>query len=137
MKDFQDRVNHLYYKIAIIGRKNKTSFLTKIPEDKAISINALLCQGNTPSTGFNFEHVYSKSIDSTPDFVCLYNFEIPFRPEYRFDLLSFIKEKSKSKQFAIIWPGEIQNDQLIYSKPGRPDYYTHKIDNYLIYKEEQ
>ncbi len=128
-------MDNLYYKIAIIDRKNKNLFLKRIPKDRTISINSLICRENTPSTDFNFEHIYSNHIHSDADFVCLCNFEILFRPEYHFDLLSFLKEKSKSRKFAIIWPGEIQNEQLIYSRPGRPGYYTHKIDNYLIYKD--
>lgn len=137
MIDFQGKMEPLYYKISIIDRKNKVSFLTGIPEGSTININTLVCQDDDSASELNFESLYSKHIDSKPDFICIYNFEILFRPEYRFDLLSFIKGKSKNKKFAIIWPGEIQKDQLIYSRPGRPDYYTHNIDNYLIYKEEQ
>ncbi|WP_154651749.1 BREX-3 system P-loop-containing protein BrxF [Sediminispirochaeta bajacaliforniensis] len=130
-------MENLYYKISIIGSKYKTAFLTSIPAERAININALVCQEDYPASELNFEQIFSRNIDSKLNFICLYNFEILFRPEYRFDLLSFIKGKSKTKKFAIIWPGEIQNDQLVYSRPGRPDYYTHNIDNYLIYKEEQ
>ncbi|OQY33160.1 MAG: hypothetical protein B6241_08635 [Spirochaetaceae bacterium 4572_59] len=131
-----DKIEKQYYKLALFDRKLKESIVEKHFKDNSLNINSILCQKGLKADHFDFEQIYSKYVESQYDIICLYNFEILFRPEYRFDLLSFIKEKSKTQKIAIIWPGEIQKDQVIYSRPGRPDYYTHKIDNYLVYKDE-
>lgn len=137
MSSFQDAVESLYFKLVLIDRHYKDSFINGSLQDCSININKHICNDIVDSIDVCIENIYYKYLESRSDMVCLYNFEILFRPEYRFDLLSYLKEKSKTKKIAIIWPGEIQNDQLVYSRPGRSDYYTHKIDNYLIHKEKQ
>lgn len=136
MNSIKEEIEGLYYKIAILDRKYKKQFIKSIPSDFALNVNTIICMDEHLSSEFSFEDIYYAKLSSKSDFVLFYNFEILFRPEYRFDLMSFIKEKSKSRKFAIIWPGEVRDQQLIYSRPGRVDYYAHKIDNYLIYKEQ-
>lgn len=141
LKRLLDSLNSNYFKIAIIESKHKHDWLTKQPHVSCININIELSKSTLKTNELNksVQNIIHNLLlnNEKQKLVIIYNYEILFRQEYNFDLISFLKEKSKIQKYAIIWPGQIQNGRLVYSSSDRSDYYTHTVDNYLIYKEDQ
>lgn len=141
LKRLLDSLNSYYFKIAIIESKHKHDWVTKEPHIACININIELSKSllKTNEPNISVQNIIQNLLlqNKNHKFIFFYNFEMLFRQEYNFDLVSFLKEKSKTQKYAIIWPGQIQNGRLVYSSSDRSDYYTHTVDNYLIYKEDQ
>ena len=128
-------LNNQYFKLLIIHGNNSKVRIKTVNNLTLSNINKIIfkddfCDIKTSQIEDKLDEQIEES--SLPVF---YNFESLFRPEFRFDLMTFLKQKSKNKKIIVIWPGDIRKNQLIYSRPDRNDYYIHKIDNYTIIQE--
>ena len=140
LENLLNLLNNRYYKIAIIDKKHKYEWLSQNPDVVDLNINLELSKSlqnneSNISAQMIIQNLFQEN--EKQKLYVFYNFEMLFRQEFRFDFISFLKEKSKIQKIAIIWPGQVQEGQLIYSRSDRPDYYTHTIDNYLIYEEDK
>ena len=128
-------LNNQYFKLLIIHGNNSKVRIKTVDNLTLSNINKIIfkddfCDIKTSQIEDKLDEQIEES--SLPVF---YNFESLFRPEFRFDLMTFLKQKSKNNKIIVIWPGDIRKNQLIYSRPDRNDYYIHKIDNYTIIQE--
>ena len=128
-------LNDQYFKLLLIHGNNSKVRIKRVNNLTLCNINKIIFKDVFSDIETSqIEDKLDKQIEesSLPVF---YNFESLFRPEFKFDLMTFLKQKSKSNKIIVIWPGDIRKNQLIYSRPDRNDYYIHKIDNYTIMQE--
>lgn len=59
--------------------------------------------------------------------VWLTKLDVLFEPALANDPMRLLKGISKSKAIVAIWPGEITETSVVYSKPGKPDYKTYPL----------
>lgn len=56
------------------------------------------------------------------DIVILDNLEVLFDPSLRANPLELLKSLSKKRTVVASWPGHVDNNHLIYAKPGHPEH---------------
>lgn len=61
------------------------------------------------------------------DSVWLTKLDVLFEPSLENDPMMLLKGIAKSKAVVAIWPGEITETSVVYSKPGKPDYKTYPL----------
>ncbi|MFV8386204.1 BREX-3 system P-loop-containing protein BrxF [Vibrio parahaemolyticus] len=54
--------------------------------------------------------------------VWMSNLDVLFEPSLESDPMILLKKVAKSQVLVAIWPGEITETSLVYSKPGKQDY---------------
>lgn len=59
--------------------------------------------------------------------VWLSKLDLLFEPALDNDPMRLLKGIAKSKAVVAIWPGEITETSVVYSKPGTPDYKTYPL----------
>lgn len=59
--------------------------------------------------------------------VWLTKLNVLFEPALDNDPMRLLKGIAKSKTVVAIWPGEITETSVVYSKPGKPDYKTYPL----------
>lgn len=59
--------------------------------------------------------------------VWLTKLDLLFEPALGNDPMRLLKGIAKSKAVVAIWPGEITETSVVYSKPGKPDYKTYPL----------
>lgn len=59
--------------------------------------------------------------------VWLSKLDVLFEPALDNDPMRLLKGIAKSKTVVAIWPGEITETSVVYSKPGKPDYKTYPL----------
>ncbi|AYO04913.1 BREX-3 system P-loop-containing protein BrxF [Vibrio parahaemolyticus] len=59
--------------------------------------------------------------------VWLTKLDVLFEPALANDPMRLLKGIAKSKAIVAIWPGEITETSVVYSKPGKPDYKTYPL----------
>lgn len=59
--------------------------------------------------------------------VWLTKLDVLFEPALDNDPIRLLKGVAKSKAVVAIWPGEITETSVVYSKPGKPDYKTYSL----------
>lgn len=59
--------------------------------------------------------------------IFLKKIDILFEPSLDNDPMRLLKGIAKSKTVVAIWPGEITETSVVYSKPGKPDYKTYPL----------
>ncbi|WP_434567662.1 BREX-3 system P-loop-containing protein BrxF [Vibrio chagasii] len=59
--------------------------------------------------------------------VWLTKLDVLFEPALDNDPMRLLKGIAKSKTVVAIWPGEITETSVVYSKPGKPDYKTYPL----------
>lgn len=59
--------------------------------------------------------------------VWLSKLDLLFEPALDNDPMRLLKGIAKSKTVVAIWPGEITETSVVYSKPGKPDYKTYPL----------
>ncbi|WP_352418694.1 BREX-3 system P-loop-containing protein BrxF [Proteiniborus sp.] len=60
------------------------------------------------------------------------NIDILFNPDYRLDILRLFIKLSRNRSIVIQWPGELDINSLIYSKPEYRDYRKYDIKDYDV-----
>lgn len=128
-------LNDQYFKLLLIHGNNSKVRIKRVNNLTLCNINKIIFKDVFSDIETSqIEDKLDKQIEesSLPVF---YNFESLFRHEFGFDIMTFLKQKSKNNEIIVIWPGEIRKNLLIYSRSDRSDYYIHKIDNYTIFQE--
>ncbi|OOF02804.1 hypothetical protein BZG80_11585 [Salinivibrio sp. MA440] len=59
--------------------------------------------------------------------VWLTKLDVLFEPALDNDPMRLLKGIAKTKAVVAIWPGEITETSVVYSKPGKPDYKTYPL----------
>ncbi|EGQ9112929.1 TPA: BREX-3 system P-loop-containing protein BrxF [Vibrio alginolyticus] len=59
--------------------------------------------------------------------IWLTKLNVLFEPALETDPIRLLKWIAKSKTVVAIWPGEITETSVVYSKPGKPDYKTYPL----------
>ncbi|MFL9797370.1 BREX-3 system P-loop-containing protein BrxF [Vibrio cyclitrophicus] len=59
--------------------------------------------------------------------VWLTKLNVLFEPSLENDPMVLLKMVAKSQAVVAIWPGEITETSVVYSKPGKPDYKTYLL----------
>lgn len=59
--------------------------------------------------------------------VWLTKLDVLFEPALDNDPMRLLKGIAKSKAVVAIWPGEITETSVVYSKPGKPDYKNYPL----------
>lgn len=59
--------------------------------------------------------------------VWMSNLDVLFEPSLENDPMILLKKVAKSQVLVAIWPGEITETSLVYSKPGKPDYQSYLL----------
>lgn len=72
-----------------------------------------------------FSEVYSNRVIVT-------DIDILFNPYYKLDIIKLFIQLSRNKTFIIQWPGKLDSNNLIYSKPQYDDYKKYEIKDYNI-----
>lgn len=78
------------------------------------------------------EKCLNKVLNTLPDSTVIQGIDVMFNPDYKVDVLTLLIAANKRKPFSLIWPGQIQDDRLVYSEEGYPDYRVYEISNYDI-----
>ncbi|WP_195245442.1 BREX-3 system P-loop-containing protein BrxF [Clostridium celatum] len=58
------------------------------------------------------------------------NIDILFNPEYKLNILKYFENVSKKKKIILVWPGNLDKNELVYSKLEFNDYKRYKIKDY-------
>ena len=78
------------------------------------------------------ERIFNSILDKYPAGVIIKDIDVMFNPEYQVDVLKILIEARKRKLYSVIWPGKFEDEKLIYSEEGYPDYKVYKIADYDI-----
>lgn len=63
--------------------------------------------------------------------ITLSNIDILFSPEYELDVIKLLLQVGRNLKIYIQWPGNVNEEKLTYSEPGRFDYKEYNIKNYV------
>ena len=104
--------------------------------DETISLNIMLAQ---IIVKFNIddrlEMVHQEAISiltqSTAPII-LKDFEMLFDPRYKIDVVKLITEVSRRRKIIALWPGTLNESDLVYANVDASDYQVFSIKNYDI-----
>ena len=127
------------YSLEMVVSVNKpTFFCCTIPgiEDKAISINIELSKKLLDCVPkkrtMKIEPIFNQILDERPDYTIIKDFDVLFNPNYKIDVLRIMTASGKKKPFGVIWPGNYDNEKLIYADNSYVDYKVYDINQYDI-----
>jgi hypothetical protein len=104
--------------------------------DEIISLNLILA-----------ENLLNYQVDERPDVVqnevmniltksktllLLKDFEMIFDPRYKIDVVKLIVEVSRRRKIVALWPGTLNEGNLVYANVESSDYQVFSINNYDI-----
>lgn len=104
--------------------------------DDAVSVNKFIAEEllkfKPSRRTMQLEKCFNKVLNTLPEGVVIQGIDVMFNPDYKVDVLMLLIASNKQKPFSLIWPGRIEDDRLIYSEEGYPDYRTYEISKYDI-----
>ena len=120
-------LNHNFYTLIIYGfsASEDAVSLNKAIADELLKIKPI-------RRTMQLETCYNKILSGLPDNTIIEGIDVMFNPNYQIDILMMLIASNRIKPFRLIWPGRIENERLIYSEEGYPDYRTFEISNYDI-----
>ena len=120
-------LNHNFYTLIIYGfsASEDAVSLNKAIADELLKIKPI-------RRTMQLETCFNKILSGLPDNTIIEGIDVMFNPNYQIDILMMLIASNRIKPFRLIWPGRIENDRLIYSEEGYPDYRTFEISNYDI-----
>lgn len=120
-------LNHNFYTLIIYGfsASEDAVSLNKTIADELLKIKHI-------RRTMQLETCFNKILSGLPDNTIIEGIDVMFNPNYQIDILMMLIASNRIKPFRLIWPGRIENDRLIYSEEGYPDYRTFEISNYDI-----
>ena len=60
--------------------------------------------------------------ESAPHPVLLHHIEVLFEPALQADPMAMLRQLSRDRPIIVIWPGQLDGDDLVYANPGHPEY---------------
>lgn len=107
-----------------------------VASDDAVSVNKAIAEEllkfKPSRRTMQLEKCFNKVLDTLPDGAIIQGIDVMFNPDYKVDVLTLLIAANKRKPFSLIWPGRIEDDRLVYSEEGYPDYRVYEISNYDI-----
>lgn len=107
-----------------------------VASDDAVSVNKAVAEEllkfKPNRRTMQLEKCFNKVLDTLPEGSVIEGIDVMFNPSYKVDVLALLIAAYKRKPFSLIWPGRIEDDKLIYSEEGYPDYRAYEISNYDI-----
>lgn len=104
--------------------------------DDAISLNKAIAEEllklKPNQRTMQLEKCFNRVLEKLPDGSVIKDIDVMFNPSYKIDVLTVLITANKRKPFSLIWPGRIEDDRLMYSEEGYPDYRVYEISNYDI-----
>ena len=97
---------------------------------KELADELLACKPNRRS--MKLEQIFNTVLDRYPDGVTIKDIDVMFNPEYKVDVLKILISARKRKRYSVIWPGRLEDGNLVYGEDGYPDYKVYKIADYDI-----
>lgn len=80
-----------------------------------ISIGQSVVASDTPDSVIDL-------IQPSRDSALLIEIEPLFAPQLQIDVVAYLRQLSQRCAMFVLWPGEIANGRLTYSRPGRSDH---------------
>ena len=135
--------------IAIIENKAKSNvptiicnlskrYLNSIFEisDETISLNLILAQNLLKfNADERTEMVHQEALNLLTQSVTpllLKDFEMLFDPRYKIDTVKLITEVARRRKIIALWPGTLNENDLVYANADSSDYQVFSIKNYDI-----
>ena len=104
--------------------------------DETISLNLILAQNLLKfKADERTEMVHQEALDLLTQNVTpllLKDFEMLFDPRYKIDTVKLITEVARRRKIIAIWPGTLNENDLIYANADSSDYQVFSIKNYDI-----
>ncbi len=102
----------------------------------AISVNKMIAEKlfmiKSNRRSFRLQGIVDDVIASIPANSTIKEFDVLFNPSYQVDVLQMLISACKRKSFAMIWPGSVNENRLVYAVPGMADYKQYNINEYDI-----
>lgn len=106
------------------------------PSPDAFSINqplaAALLKLRPRMRSLQMEKCLLQILQALPDHAVICDIDVMFNPSYAIDVMTTLISVYKQKAFSLVWPGYLQNGNLVYSEEGYADYKIYSIDDYDI-----
>lgn len=64
--------------------------------------------------------------------VLLIEIEALLEPQMNVDVVAFLRQMAQRCALVAVWPGEIENGRLSYSRPGRTDYINQSARDLIV-----
>ena len=74
------------------------------------------------------------AISPTSESVLMTDVDAIFSPEFKLDPLALFRQFSHGRALFVVWPGSVDSGRLIYSRPGRADYFDQPALDLIILK---
>lgn len=104
--------------------------------DETISLNLILAQNLLKfNADERTEMVHQEALNLLTQSVTpllLKDFEMLFDPRYKIDTVKLITEVARRRKIIAIWPGTLNENDLIYANADSSDYQVFSIKNYDI-----
>ena len=104
--------------------------------DETISLNLILAQNLLKfKADERTEMVHQEALDLLTQNVTpllLKDFEMLFDPRYKIDTVKLITEVARRRKIIAIWPGTLNENDLVYANVEASDYQVFSIKNYDI-----
>jgi len=128
-----------FYQLLLIAGCNlhkKSLLLKQLVEDGGyfyINLNLVLAQRLMVIPAHERSLVVSQYIDEivhdiNSEKILFDHIEILFEKPLKINPIALLKNLSRYRKLIVIWPGEINDDTLIYAKPGHPEYAKYLIE---------
>lgn len=101
----------------VAGSRDSTAVQEAIGSRVAevISIGQSVVASDTPDSVIDL-------IQPSRDSALLIEIEPLFAPQLQIDVVAYLRQLSQRCAMFVLWPGEIANGRLTYSRPGRSDH---------------
>ena len=133
IEDQLHKVDALYHRLVLVvgrPRTGKTSALRALSSTRnwpRVNVNLTLSEAlielTVPQRALKADSLmrdYLTELDS--EVVLLDNIEILFHPELRLDPLRLLQSLARNQKLVAAWPGELNDNVLIYAEPGHPEF---------------
>lgn len=97
-----------------------------------VKLAELLVKVKPERRTMKLERCFSTVIADLPMGACVKDFDVLFNPIYKVDVLQILITANRSKEFAVLWPGTIDGNTLVYARDGYADYKEYDVEQYDI-----
>lgn len=105
--------------------QDSTTALLGMRVDQVVSVGEVATTVNEPE-------LLASTIPLHGASVLLVDTEVLFSPELELDPIELFRQLSNHRALFVLWPGRFASGRLIYSRPGRGDYFDQAARDLLI-----
>lgn len=143
-----DQTLQLYHHLIVVvapTRSGKTTALREVtqryPDATYLNLNLVLSERLLPltrrqralQTRQQLENVLK---DMASRVVLLDNTELLFDPTLKLQPLSLLTSISRNRTVVVSWNGIVEQNYLVYARPGHPEYRRYPINDFLVVSPE-